>query len=146
MIGKTMNRLNIALIDDDIRFLQVMETMIRHNGHNVIATGKNGYQAIEIFSKHRPDVMFIDYNMPGMDGLIAGERIIKMDSEAKLVLCSGAISIHDLPAAYRKVFSVLSKPFKKNDIKQCLNTIMTTLKKQNGESDVEQDLIYTAVA
>ena len=35
---------------------------------NVLATGKNGVDAVNLIREHSPDLMFLDVQMPGLDG------------------------------------------------------------------------------
>jgi two-component system, NarL family, response regulator len=52
----------------------------------VIGTASTGAEAIELFQRHRPDVVLMDLQLPGMRGIQAIEAIRREDSEAKIVV------------------------------------------------------------
>jgi len=62
MIEKT-----ILLVDDTKLFLQLEKTFLQRSGINIL-TASNGSQALELARKHFPNVVFLDLNMPIMDG------------------------------------------------------------------------------
>ena len=78
--------MNIAVIDDDMLVAVSLKTILESTGIiNVIATGNNGEEAIEIYRNNHPDVMLMDIRMQGMTGLEAGEAILKEDPQAKIL-------------------------------------------------------------
>ena len=52
----------------------------------LVAEASNGQEAIEKFRSHRPDLILMDLQMPGVNGLEAIERILKEDSNAKIIV------------------------------------------------------------
>lgn len=57
----------------------------RHKDVEVISTGENGYQAVLLTKKHNPDVVFMDIQMPGMNGFQAAKEIILFNNKIKIV-------------------------------------------------------------
>jgi two-component system LytT family response regulator/two-component system response regulator LytT len=48
---------------------------------DVVATGSNGLEAVELIHKHTPDVVFLDVHMPGLDGVGVVKRLREQDVE-----------------------------------------------------------------
>lgn len=63
-----MNGMKILLVDDVDFFLQVEKDILRFTPAT-IHTARNGREALEVAARHRPDLIFMDVNMPVMDGL-----------------------------------------------------------------------------
>jgi PAS domain S-box-containing protein len=78
----------ILVVDDDETILYSLEELVKGIGYIVKAVN-SGQKAIEEYRSWRPDIVLIDRNMPGMDGLNASRKLLSMDSNAKLVLLSG---------------------------------------------------------
>ena len=57
----------ILAVDDDIGLLQLMREMLERQGYEVLLA-ENGYEAIEVATRERPDLMLLDVMMPDMDG------------------------------------------------------------------------------
>lgn len=78
--------MNIVVIDDDKIVAVSLKTILEAAGNiNVVAVGSSGEEAIELYGKHKPDVMLMDIRMNGMTGLEAGEQILKKDKDAKIL-------------------------------------------------------------
>ena len=50
---------------------------------HMVGAAKDGREAVEMFKKLRPDVVILDFSMPGMNGLEAAEQIFKLDKSLK---------------------------------------------------------------
>lgn len=82
----------VLVVDDEE---EIREGIIRKidwesYGFRIIGSAGNGSDALEIAENLQPDVVMTDVMMPFMDGLELGERIIRMNPEAKLLVFSGA--------------------------------------------------------
>lgn len=78
--------MNIIIVDDDNIVALSLKTILESSPHiNVLEIGSSGLQAIELYRKHKPDVVLMDIRMDGMTGLEAGEIILKEDKDAKIL-------------------------------------------------------------
>ena len=66
-----------AVIADDSHFVRtVVEGILEDHGIDVVATARDGKEAVELVCEHEPDVVTMDVEMPEMDGLEAVDRIM----------------------------------------------------------------------
>jgi len=79
---------SIMLVDDDVDVLESSQTMLGLEGINVI-TAIDGEQAIQIYKKNEPCLVFMDIMMPKKDGFEAFDDIKKQDHNAKVIFISG---------------------------------------------------------
>ena len=78
--------MNVLIIDDDSLVSMSLKTILEATDNiKVLATGKNGKEAIELYDKHSPDVLLMDIRMEGMTGLDAGAKIIEKHPDAKVL-------------------------------------------------------------
>ncbi|XID95117.1 response regulator [Paenibacillaceae bacterium WGS1546] len=80
---------NRILIVDDAAFMRMMiRDILTKNGYEVVGEAQDGAQAIEKFKELTPDLITMDITMPEMDGIAALKEIRKLDSNAKVIMCS----------------------------------------------------------
>lgn len=80
---------NKILIVDDAAFMRMMiKDILNKNGFEVVGEASDGSQAIEKYKEIRPDLVTMDITMPEMDGITALKEIRKIDSNAKVIMCS----------------------------------------------------------
>ena len=74
------------VVDDDTDIVEVFCEYLEIKNIQVIGRGHNGQEAVELYQKHKPDVVFLDVMMPGFDGIYALENIRKINPDAKVVV------------------------------------------------------------
>ncbi|MFB9273600.1 two-component system response regulator [Cohnella sp. CIP 111063] len=80
---------NRILIVDDAAFMRMMiRDILTKNGYEVVGEAQDGAQAIEKYKDLNPDLITMDITMPEMDGIAALKEIRKLDSNAKVIMCS----------------------------------------------------------
>jgi CheY-like chemotaxis protein len=60
-------RLRVLVVDDDADCLFVIATLLRLTGHEV-HSARNGWEALQVAQRVRPDVVLLDLGLPGMSG------------------------------------------------------------------------------
>ncbi|TBR23273.1 MAG: response regulator [Candidatus Nitrosotenuis sp.] len=109
----THDRLTSAIIIDDDRdtvdvFVDYMEIL----NVNVLARGYGGKDAVELYERYRPDIVFLDLMMADYDGFYALERIRKINPDAKVIIVTADLRRDsELRLSELKPTEVLFKPF-----------------------------------
>ena len=80
---------NGILIVDDAAFMRMMiKDVLSKNGFEICGEAENGAKAIEKFKEGNPDLVIMDITMPEVDGIQAVKEIKKINSAAKIIMCS----------------------------------------------------------
>ncbi|QYK47143.1 MAG: chemotaxis-specific protein-glutamate methyltransferase CheB [Phycisphaeraceae bacterium] len=79
-----------VLVVDDSAFMRmaISRALSSEKDIEVVATGRNGLDAVELNERHAPDVVTLDVEMPSLDGLGALERIMKSKPTRVLMISS----------------------------------------------------------
>jgi two-component system chemotaxis response regulator CheB len=83
-----MEKIKVAVVDDSSFMRKVIHDALESKGFEVISTGRNGADAVEIASKKIADVMTLDVQMPVMDGLEALKKIMEISPMPVIMVSS----------------------------------------------------------
>jgi len=118
---KQPDRLNVIVVDDDYTTVEVFSEYLELNGINVIGKGYDGNDAVNLYTKLKPDIVFLDVMMPEFDGIYALEKIREINPHAVVVMVTAdmrndtMVKLEEMNAS-----SIIYKPF---EIKQLMETI-----------------------
>ncbi|MGL4819075.1 MAG: response regulator [Bacilli bacterium] len=85
-------KINIVLIDDHKLFREGIKRILEfEESFQVVAEGSDGTEAVRIVEKHNPDIIVMDINMPGMNGVEATAELVAKYPDVKVII----LSIHD---------------------------------------------------
>ena len=107
----------VIVIEDDPDTAELLCEFLEIKSIKVLGKGYDGKQAVELYSKLKPDIVFIDVMMPKYDGFYALEQIRKLDPDAKIIMVTADRTadttriLDDLKAT-----ALLYKPYEFNDI------------------------------
>lgn len=118
-------QLSAIVADDDPDLASVLCELLQIGGVNVIGVGHNGKEAVDLYEKLRPDVVFLDIRMPQYDGFYALENIRLVNKNAKVLMitandsvktvmrCSelGAIAYVEKPFDFNKLQTAIAASF-----------------------------------
>ena len=78
--------MKIVVIDDDKLVALSLKTILESKGGiTVAAMGSNGSEALALYRENMPDVLLMDIRMEGMDGITAGEGLLREFPDAKIL-------------------------------------------------------------
>lgn len=83
-----MNVIKVMILDDEVLAIRHLNHLIPwgEHGFEVVAETTYPQQALELFRKYRPQVIFADIRMPGMDGLEFSKSVLQTDIPVHIVL------------------------------------------------------------
>lgn len=104
----------VLLVEDDLFTLDLISSVLQEE--TVIKT-TNGNDALEAYYLNAPDMVFLDINIPGMDGHEVLKKILDFDPEAYIVMLSGQTYMKDVSGALNSgAKGFVSKPFPKEKL------------------------------
>ena len=108
-----MGALATVLIADDNKDLRMLFRLMLSDYE--VLEAENGIVAIDLYMKHKPELVFMDILMPEKDGIEATREILKFDSDANIIAITAYYSqAEDILNAGAK--QVVKKPFRKRDL------------------------------
>src|SRR5436190_7199596 len=81
-----MNPVRVVLVEDNEVFREALELMLGMREEvEVVASVGDGAAAVEAALEHRPDVVLMDYRMPGLDGVEATTQVVAQLPDVRVV-------------------------------------------------------------
>src|SRR5687767_29686 len=100
----------ILIVDDEPGIRQAVKQVLEYEEMEVRTAGSGG-EAITVYPEYRPQVVFLDVKMAGLDGLETLKRLRDLDPQAVVVMISGHGTIATaVEATQRGAFDFLEKP------------------------------------
>lgn len=82
--------MRILIADDHALFRDGMRSLLRAEGHQIVAEAKNGREAIALAHQHKPEVVLMDLSMPEVDGLTATRTIVQELPDVKVIVLTAS--------------------------------------------------------
>ncbi len=119
----------ILFVDDEDVIRELMARRLSLEGYKVLTAG-NGREALQVYreKQHEISLAILDLAMPGMDGMQCLDEILKIDSQAKVLIASGYAEIESGDPMFENgARAFMRKPF---DMDEILHTLRQLLAEQ----------------
>jgi DNA-binding LytR/AlgR family response regulator len=137
-----MNSKSITVLvaeDEDLIREDIVRLLEKHwPSATVIAQAHDGEEAVELWEQHQPDVVVLDIQMPGMNGLQAAKIIADArEGKTKIVFIT-AYNEHALAAFDAGAVDYLLKPVKEDRLKQTIERLELQINERDKSTNTGQ--------
>ena len=104
--------LRVLIVDDEPLARQELQYLLENSGGvEIVGTGSNGIEAVELIRTHQPDIVFLDVQMPGLDGFGVLKQLLEKKTELPQVVFATAYDRYAVRAFEVNAVDYLLKPF-----------------------------------
>ena len=122
------------LVDDEPLAIQGLELRLQaYDDVEIIAKCQNGREAISAIKTHKPDLVFLDIQMPGFDGFSVVQGL--MDVEPPLFVFVTAYSDHAIRAFEAQATDYLMKPVEEARLAETLDRVRQRLSERGSREE-----------
>ncbi len=102
----------VLIVDDSMLMRKMLGDILKADGWQVVGEASSGQEAVAKYAEFRPDLVTLDIVMPDTDGIYALQNILRLDSQAKVVVISALNQTKLVSEAIRKgALDFIVKPF-----------------------------------
>jgi two-component system response regulator LytT len=110
----------IIIDDEPLARQELLYLLESAGGVDVLAQGTNGIEAVELIRSHKPDVVFLDVQMPGLDGFGVIKKLLDRDTVMPQVVFATAFDQYAVRAFEVNAVDYLLKPFDRKRVAQTI--------------------------
>src|ERR1700740_995461 len=134
--------LSAVIVDDEQLARDELAYLLKNaDDVNVVAQGKNGLEAVNLSKEHNPDLVFLDVQMPGLDGFGVIKKLIDKKIPLPQIVFATAFDQYAVKAFEVNAVDYLLKPFDKKRVAQSVRRARA----QQGTEGLPADKIDTLV-
>ncbi|MBU2888048.1 response regulator transcription factor [Gilvimarinus agarilyticus] len=121
-----MSKINILVVDDHSLVREGIITMLSiYEDFNIIGDAESGEQALEKIAEEKPDVMLLDINMPGMNGIETAKKVLADYEGIRIIILSMEVTQDHISEAIKAgVAGYLAKDTKKEVLAEAIRKVM----------------------
>jgi two-component system, LytTR family, response regulator len=113
--------LSAVIVDDEQLARDELAYLLKNAGDvSVVAQGKNGLEAVNLIKEHNPDLVFLDVQMPGLDGFGVIKKLLDKKVPLPKIVFATAFDQYAVKAFEVNAIDYLLKPFDKKRVAQAL--------------------------
>jgi two-component system, LytTR family, response regulator len=126
------------IVDDEPLAIQGLEIRLADYGDiDIVDRCRNGREAIKQIKIHKPDLVFLDIQMPGFDGFGVVQGLMDMADMPMVVFCT-AYDEHALRAFEAQAVDYLLKPVEAGRLSAALGRVRERLSQRNAAQEVDR--------
>jgi two-component system, LytTR family, response regulator LytT len=134
--------LSAVIVDDEQLARDELAFLLKDVGDvDVVAQGKNGVEAIDLIREHNPDLVFLDVQMPGLDGFGVIQKLLHRKVPLPKIVFATAFDQYAVKAFEVNAVDYLLKPFDKKRVAQSIEKARAQFEGNNPSAEKIESLV-----
>src|ERR1700750_369414 len=134
--------ISAVIVDDEQLARDELTFLLKDVGDvNVVAQGKNGVEAVHLIREHNPDLVFLDVQMPGLDGFGVIKKLLDKKVALPKIVFATAFDQYAVKAFEVNAVDYLLKPFDKRRVAQSIQKVRAKMESGASPNDKLETLV-----
>jgi two-component system response regulator LytT len=134
--------LSAVIVDDEQLARDELSYLLKSvDDVQVVAQGKNGVEAVNLIKEHSPDIVFLDVQMPGLDGFGVIKKLLDKKLRIPQIVFATAFDQYAVKAFEVSAVDYLLKPFDKKRVAQSVQKARKQLQSPTPAGDNQLDTL-----
>jgi len=129
--------LSAVIVDDEQLARHELAYLLSGADVNVVAQGKNGLEAVNLIREHTPDLVFLDVQMPGLDGFGVIKKLLDRRIPLPKIVFATAFDQYAVKAFEVNAVDYILKPFDKKRVAQSVEKARAKIEAGGPEEKLE---------
>jgi two-component system response regulator LytT len=134
--------INTVIVDDERPARDELAFLLKaFPDVNVVAQGKNGLEAIALIKEHEPDLVFLDVQMPGLDGFAVLKKLVERKLRIPQIVFATAFDNYAVKAFEVNAVDYILKPFDKARVAKAIQRAKKLVESNTSPVDRLESLV-----
>ncbi len=134
--------LSAVIVDDEQLARDELAYLLKSvDGIDIVAQGKNGVEAVNLIKEHSPDLVFLDVQMPGLDGFGVIKKLLDKKVQLPQIVFATAFDQYAVKAFEVNAVDYLLKPFDKKRVAQSVQKAKARIHNEPAPADKLETLV-----
>ena len=134
--------LSAVIVDDEQLARDELAYLLKDlDDVSIVAQGKNGVEAVNLIREHNPDLVFLDVQMPGLDGFGVIKKLLDRKVPLPKIVFATAFDQYAVKAFEVNAVDYLLKPFDKKRVAQSVRKARAKVESTNSSNDRLETLV-----
>jgi len=139
--------INTIIVDDEKPARDELAFLLKGFSEiNLLAQGKNGLEAVNLIKEHSPDLLFLDVQMPGLDGFGVLKRLVERKLKVPHVVFATAFDHYAVQAFDVNAVDYVLKPFDKTRIAKAIQKAKKEIEAHTSTTERLEQLVSQLAA
>jgi two-component system LytT family response regulator/two-component system response regulator LytT len=139
--------INTIIVDDEKPARDELAFLLKGFSEiNLLAQGKNGLEAVNLIREHSPDLLFLDVQMPGLDGFGVLKRLVERKLKVPHVVFATAFDHYAVQAFDVNAVDYVLKPFDKTRIAKAIQKAKKEIEAHTSPAERLEQLVSQLAA
>lgn len=117
-------KVNVMIAEDEyLAREELIYLLERESDIHIMPSAATGEELLDLYFEHRPDVLFLDIEMPGLSGVEAAKQILESTNDAPYIIFTTAYDAYAIDAFSMEAVDYLLKPFDQARLQQALERV-----------------------
>jgi two-component system alkaline phosphatase synthesis response regulator PhoP len=118
----------ILIIEDEQELSNILEAYLKRSGYDVILADR-GDRGLDLWQKHHPDLVLLDLNLPGMDGIDLARKIRQTDDTPIIMVTARVDEVDRLLGLELGADDYITKPFSPREVVARVKAVLRRVEK-----------------
>lgn len=115
--------IKILIVEDEIKIASLMESFLQAEGYDCL-TATDGRAALQLYTKHKPDIVVLDWMLPQMNGLDACKQLRQLGSPGIIMVTAKSEETDKIVGLEMGADDYLTKPFSLRELSARIRSLL----------------------
>lgn len=126
----------VLIIEDEKELLSILEAYLTRAGYQVLLADR-GDVGLDLWQKHKPDMVLLDLNLPGMDGIDIARKIRQTDDTPIIMVTARVEELDRLLGLELGADDYITKPFSPREVVARVKAVLRRVDKASEDEPEE---------